>query len=282
MNTPTPNKTCITCGETKRLEDFTKDKARKDGHSSYCRLCTRAKQKTPEAKARRKANRQQESVRKKRLESNAKSRYLKRHGTLEGFTYKYRPIVQIKAEAKKKRDDEVQNKALRATQREAVSKSKPWLNTIFSKTESYRIRYKLDPKFMLKERLKRQLAKKLARDRPEERPSLKVFAQILEATPGVTVYTSPCVVERILGYPLEDLLESLTLQFKTGMSLSVPSSWQIDHDIPQRVFNLSDPKQVRECWALGNLQPLSRSENSRKARIGDRETAELFDAVSMS
>ena len=148
------------------------------------------------------------------------------------------------------------------------------MSPTLTEAEAYRLRYRLDPLFMLKERLKRQIMKKLERDRPEERPSLNAFADVLEATPGVKKYDSPCSIERILGYSLEDLLRSLSSKFTKGMSLEVPSSWQIDHEIPQCAFNLSDPAEARECWDITNLRPLTPSENSRKAYYVDTKTAE--------
>ncbi|NVK25224.1 MAG: hypothetical protein HWE10_09880 [Gammaproteobacteria bacterium] len=270
------DKTCIRCKATKPRKDFTKDSRRKDGLSSYCRLCSRAKQKTPEAVAARKANRQREEVRRKRVEAEAKRRYKKKHGTLEGFTYEYRPLTEIKAEAERKAKEEAERRVQRAKQREEVVKANPWMSSALTKAEAYRLRYRLDPLFMLKERLKRQIMKKLERDRPEERPSLNAFADVLEAAPGVKKYDSPCSIERILGYPLEDLLASLSAKFTTGMSLEVPSSWQIDHEIPQAAFNLSDPADARECWDITNLRPLSPSANSRKGQLSDKKTTRLL------
>ncbi len=276
MRTDPHDKTCISCKETKARSEFTKDSRRKDGLSSYCRLCTRAKQKTPEAVAARKVRRQREDVRRKHREGEAKRQYKKKYGTLEGFTYEYRTLAEIKAEAERKAKEEAQRRVERAKQREEIIKANPWMSSALTKAEAYRLRYRLDPLFMLKERLKRQIMKKLERDRPEERPSLNAFADVLEATPGVKKYDSPCSIERILGYPLEDLLRSLFSKFTTGMSLEVPSSWQVDHEIPQVAFNLSEPEDARECWDITNLRPLSPSANSRKGQLSDKRTAKLL------
>ncbi len=271
------DKTCIRCKSTKPRKDFTKDSARKDGLSSYCRQCSRAKQKTPGAIAARRANRQREEVRRKRSEDEAMRRYVETHGSLEGFTFEYKSKEEIQREAAQRAKEEAHRRTKRAEQRRKLVAAKPWLSSALTKAESYRLRYKLDPIFMLRERLKRQIAKKLEKDRPEEKPSLNGFADILEASPGVLKFESPCAVERILGYPLDFLLQSLTSQFDSGMSVEVPSSWQIDHKIPQRVFNLSDPAEARDCWAIDNLQPLRPSENSRKAHSLDRVIASNFE-----
>jgi hypothetical protein len=92
----------------------------------------------------------------------------------------------------------------------------------------------------------------------------------------VEEYESPCSIERILGYSLEDLFRSLSSKFTTEMSLEALSSWQIDHEIPQAAFNLSDPQDARECWDITNLRPLSPSANSHKAQFVDRKTTRLL------
>jgi hypothetical protein len=35
-------KTCIACGQTKPLDDFPRDKRRRDGHTNRCKPCTNA------------------------------------------------------------------------------------------------------------------------------------------------------------------------------------------------------------------------------------------------
>lgn len=276
------DKTCSRCKVTKPRSEFTKESRRKDGLNSRCRECTRASQKTPQAVAARRARRQREDIKRKRAEYSAKQRYIKRHGTLEGFSFEYKPLEQLEAERKQRAQEESKRQAERASQRAKLMKEKPWLSSALSNSEAFRLRYRLDPLFMLRERLKRQIVKKLQRDRPEERPSIKAFADILEATSNIEKFESSCSIERIIGYSIEDLLESLVAQFKPGMSLEVPSSWQIDHDTPQRIFNLSDPAQARECWALGNLQPLHQSENVRKAHREDKQFAEMMSKVPQS
>jgi hypothetical protein len=39
-------------------------------------------------------------------------------------------------------------------------------------------------------------------------------------------------------------------------------TWQLDHIMPQSLFDFSDPEQIRKCWALSNLRPLSSKQNT--------------------
>ena len=49
-----------------------------------------------------------------------------------------------------------------------------------------------------------------------------------------------------------------------GRSSKDRKTWQIDHIIPQSLFDFSDPKQVKKCWHYTNLQPLWAIDNMRK------------------
>jgi hypothetical protein len=70
--------------------------------------------------------------------------------------------------------------------------------------------------------------------------------------------------EGLVGYSLADLVAHLESRFAPGMSWSNIGEWHIDHKTPKSLF---DAAQVRECWALSNLQPLWAIDNLRK---GDR------------
>lgn len=70
----------------------------------------------------------------------------------------------------------------------------------------------------------------------------------------------------ILDYDLEDLKEHLRNQFKPGMSFNNYGHWHIDHIKPRSSFDISgiDDPELKECWALDNLQPLWAEENLSK------------------
>ena len=69
----------------------------------------------------------------------------------------------------------------------------------------------------------------------------------------------------LIGYPISELRDHLEKQFTSEMSWeSYGSYWSIDHIIPMSMFDHSDPEQIKKCWSLSNLRPLTISENSRK------------------
>lgn len=71
-------KTCKCCGETKEISLFNKDKTRKDGYHSYCRLCSAATKKAAYSKNKqhyiKKAKDWKLSNKNKVVESSKKSR----------------------------------------------------------------------------------------------------------------------------------------------------------------------------------------------------------------
>ena len=67
-----------------------------------------------------------------------------------------------------------------------------------------------------------------------------------------------------LDYTLGELRYHIATRFERGMSWDNWGEWHIDHIIPCTTFDHSDPEQVRECWALSNLQPLWAKDNLSK------------------
>lgn len=72
--------------------------------------------------------------------------------------------------------------------------------------------------------------------------------------------------EIFVDYNLSDLMKHLEKQFSKGMNWKNYGKWEIDHKIPQKVFNFDKPEHIdfKRCWALDNLQPLWAEENLRK------------------
>jgi len=132
---------------------------------------------------------------------------------------------------------------------------KPWNNPRLTEAERYRVRYSIDPSFAIKERIRRQVTKAAKRDGVGEllRGALRRGGQ------------SP-MVEKLLGYGIDDLRLHLERQFTKGMNWDrfMSGEIHIDHIVPQSHFDLSDDEQWRKCWCLSNLQPLWARDNMEK------------------
>ena len=49
------------------------------------------------------------------------------------------------------------------------------------------------------------------------------------------------------------------------MSWDNYGQWEIDHRIPISSFDLTNEAEIKECWALSNLQPIWKIENRLKS-----------------
>ncbi len=72
--------------------------------------------------------------------------------------------------------------------------------------------------------------------------------------------------EKLVGYSIIDLKNSIERQFKDGMSWDNYGEWHIDHEIPNVVFNYKSVTDIdfKKCWALSNLQPMWAEDNLKK------------------
>ena len=70
----------------------------------------------------------------------------------------------------------------------------------------------------------------------------------------------------LLGCNKNELASHLETQFTEGMSWDNYGKWHIDHIKPIVSFDLTDPRQQKECFNYTNLQPLWAEDNLRKER----------------
>jgi hypothetical protein len=133
---------------------------------------------------------------------------------------------------------------------------KPWRDHRLSNAERYRLRYQLDLGFQIQERLRRQLKKRGV----NERIAGQIRAAIRKGCDSPTIKST-------IGYSIEELIAHLDRMFTDGMSWERFKAGEIhiDHIIPKSLFDPTDPEQVRQCWALSNLQPLWAEDNMRKS-----------------
>lgn len=68
----------------------------------------------------------------------------------------------------------------------------------------------------------------------------------------------------LLGCSIEDFKQHIEKQFKKGMTWNNYGKWQLDHIRPCCSFDLTDPKQQKECFNYSNTQPLWKKEHREK------------------
>ena len=71
--------------------------------------------------------------------------------------------------------------------------------------------------------------------------------------------------EKLIGYNILFLKKYLENQFNKNMNWdNYGSYWQIDHIIPQSLFDFTNENEVKKCWDLNNLRPLNKKDNNSK------------------
>jgi len=112
---------------------------------------------------------------------------------------------------------------------------------------------------------KREYEKKRRAEDPKYRLGVRtrtaVYTCLKEAS--VVKYRSTFA---ILGYTIEELMNHLENQFTEGMTWDNYGEWHVDHKIPMASFQFetTDDLGFKECWCLGNLQPLWGEDNLSK------------------
>ena len=119
-------------------------------------------------------------------------------------------------------------------------------------TKRTKERYHTDPIFRIKNRLRVRMTKALDGKLKHDH----------------TVALLGCSIEYFKGY--------IAGMFRTGMRWGKRGSFEIDHIIPLKAFDLTDEFQQRKAFHYTNTQPLYEWENRRKAAKFDPDDLEEY------
>lgn len=229
-------KRCSRCREVKSLDQFSPKQGCLGGFRAECKSCMYS---TRTIGRGRELKRQADERRSRRL--GARSLAVRRREAEERRNLK----TLAKAEGRHARA---------AARRQKVD-AQPWLDPLLSDAEQYRLRYRLDNTFAIKERLRRQVAK--------QRKKLSLHDKLRSALRrGGRAPT----VEALVGYSVTELRGHLEKQFTKGMDWDRfrEGAIHIDHIVPVRAFDLTRDDEAKACWALSNLRPLWAADNLAK------------------
>lgn len=99
---------------------------------------------------------------------------------------------------------------------------------------------------------------------PNQRIRFYLRKRLRHAAKGAKRYSLK--IQEIVGCSPEQLRIHLESQFLPWMTWSNHGEkWHIDHEIPCRAFDLTDPEQAKRCFHYSNLRPLEAKENIRKS-----------------
>jgi len=261
------SKICSKCKNNLSIDNFCKDRSKKDGLFIWCRFCRKnfAVSRKEQTKIRNEKNKDRISKKNKEYYENNKER-LKEYAK----QYSLKNIEEMKEYSKEYRE---QHKD------ELFLKKKEWAATPEGK-ECYRKarqKYAEANHDKIKESRKKYKANKLATD-----PIFKfkeyfgnMFRYSLKKN-KLSKHNKPTF--SFLGYSLDELKIHIEKQFESWMNWSNQGrynkhtwndndkstwTWQIDHIIPNSTFSYSSVEDgsFKKCWALSNLRPLSAKQN---------------------
>lgn len=269
-------KICNTCNTEKILEDFYSRKHKKNNgnitvyHTNPCKSCCINK-----SKKNYKTRTQQQAMQyAKQKNITRKIKRRKKMADVLGLSYKNYLIYLrlIKEISTKRKSLNLLKTRLNKYNPRLIKKDANWYKEYYKISTTawkglikdkpkedaliYRIRYKYDTEFNLKERLRNQLTKQ-----KKKYPNLDYAVRQAVSKNQNTKYLD------ILGYTKEELKNHLEKQFTKDMTWKAfrDGDIHIDHIKPQSLFNLKDINDVKECWSLNNLQPLWAKDNIAKS-----------------
>ena len=234
------SKFCKKCGENKPLAAFYKSKDTQTGLTNYCKNCMKKKSlEWSKNNAEKIRERNKEYREKHRDKCDARSK-----AWAECNRERSRQIKQ----AWKKRNMET-------VRRHAREKARRDSEKIKIKKKQYRSENPHIARDYIKEIRKNNLSRRISDNIGNQMRSA------LFRNKGRKSW------EAIVGYSVESLINHLGTKFSEGMTWENYGEWHIDHIRPISSFDFeTEPlKAAKECWAIGNLQPLWAIDNIRKS-----------------
>ncbi|KKL27313.1 hypothetical protein LCGC14_2386400 [marine sediment metagenome] len=215
---------CTKCGVEKLSSEFNKDKYRKNGLRSACRLCTKTMYKkwisSEEGQLRK------SEYDKERYHSNIDSEKKRMKKWRDANPERHRRNVKLWRE---KNPDRIKEH----------ERNRP------SRAAWYRKKRREDINFRIAGSLRSRLR-------------AATRAQLAGGSPK-----KGSAIEN-LGCTMSELIVHLENQFQQGMSWENYGEWHIDHVKPLSSFDLLREEQVKEVCHFANLQPLWSEDNLRK------------------
>jgi len=233
-------KKCSRCGKILLTCKFYKNRSKKDGFSCWCKNCTNIYwQKHREENIKR--NREY------RIKHTEKVKAYKKKYNLKHIKERRKYDDKYYQENKEKRKVYAKKYNLKHKEKRSKYDKEYYLKHKKEKIKKDKERYQADINFRLKFNLRHRTRKVLRNNKC----SLKTM--------------------ELLGCTFEEFKKHLSKQFQKGMTFKNYKEWHIDHIIPCRLFDLSQPEEQKQCFNYKNLQPLWAIDNLKKGGKGARQ-----------
>lgn len=279
------SKACTKCGVVKSLDSYHAKSAASDGRTSACKSCTKehtdrvrasaswrekhrlySKQQADErqrltgsrASVAPKAKRVQRWLSKGYSKDEAQelaARYPKGVRAWLAIERKYDALaIQNASQAW---DYWINHKASKKWLR-TYWKSVPWKQPGISAAEKFKLRYRHDPEFCLRQKMRAHMRRRTKHDK---------IGDLMRAALKRNGNSSR--VEHLLGYTIADLKKHIENQFTYRMTWEKFNKGEIhiDHILPISSFKFTKigDSEWRACWDLPNLRPMWAKDNIAKS-----------------
>lgn len=223
-------KLCKTCDTEKEYIEFSKDNAKRDGHSTQCRSC-KANYKKINAAAVSLKKKEWNAKNKERIEYTNSLNKENRLASAKKYRNKNKKLVAAKYKQWRDVNKDIADAATK-TWRQA-NKQRIRDNEAFRRKHDLEYKIKKNLRIRLRHALKRNLKNSSA--------------------------------VRDLGCSLDEFKLYMTQKFVNGMTWdNYGTYWHIDHIKPLICFDLTDPEQCKAACHYSNLQPLTAFDNMSK------------------
>ena len=249
-------KQCTKCGEEKKLEEFHKQAAAKDGRFPHCKLCEKA----------RKARKYAEDPDQERL--RARASYHRRRDS-------------VRRQQKEHYDENLERMRKRArdyhhSNYEQIRERRKTHNVDPQRKVDYMKRYNRENRPRLRV-LARRRHNRLMKTSPEYALQFRLRDRLNKAIKNDSKSGSAV---RDLGCSIEELKRHLESKFNSRMNWkNWGTYWHIDHFFPLAQADLEDRVEFLAVCNWRNLQPLTATANMKKGDTVLPEARELFEEL---
>lgn len=243
-------KFCARCKEEKDFINYTKNKSRKDGHSVYCKPCSKI------------ISVEQGEVRKK-------TRYKWEHSP---ENWERRKKYKLEWEAKQREKKRILKQQEKETKRlKFIQEEEEHLKLLKSNPDNkFKVcskckKEKLESEFIRNDLWCNKCAKEWYLPNKSDKIMKTLRNRLYSAIKNQSGEKQFKTID-LIGCSMYEFKKHIESQFKPGMSWDNHGlhTWHLDHIKPCVSFDLTKPEEQKKCFHYTNLQPLWAKENLSK------------------
>lgn len=254
-------KFCNTCQQEKDVSEFYIAKTNKDGYSSQCKECIKARQTKYNISHREELRKKDAQYRKENYDKiRIRETSVERKAYLKQYREEHREYANNYYQQNKEKIRKQARERYQQNRDKRRQYSSQYYYDNIEKSKQYQKSYRLK---------NAEQIKAYDRQRHERNRLSRILSyQIWRSLKDIKAERH---WESLTAFTLQELKEDLESKFQPGMTWENQGKegWHIDHIIPQDVFfpfESENDEKFKICWSLYNLRPLWCKENLNRPR----------------